>query len=355
MSAAAFTGTGTNPQVESSLQPFESSKKKLAEILALPSSMNPEQVTLLFNKAIKPQPDDCTCFTKVGNLSKRCVVLPVTRGLVITVLILGWATSLVSNIVTMIIDNSSQCKITRPAMILSIAAVIAAGIAAGIYGAYDNVKKDVDDEKRDKELIQKFMLALEEHQTKAKALSAAEAKIQEDHLKNETQHCLKCYDQLPDKFKEKIPPRDLWILGLLKELPQVHPLRAKFKRMISSAEAKTRADEMEKPFLMEKKVNLARPPNVKGAEPMIPSGETAAFEKLAMPGYQESNFYEEGYNPYYFYKDLIEVEMFIGAPVTYIEADGKIVDRHCQIKSAGEVIQKCIETTPPPKLDSGDV
>ena len=50
------------------------------------------------------------------------------------------------------------------------------------------------------------------------------------------------------------------ILGLLKELPLDHPMRAKLKRMIGSAEGKFKADSMEKTALMEKRLHFVKPP-----------------------------------------------------------------------------------------------
>ena len=130
MSAVASTGIGQNIE-RASFQINQNSKLKMAEMLALPSGMNPEQLNLLFKKAIKPdQPAECcACITKVEQLGKRCVVFPVTRGVVITIEYSGWLTSIGSNIVSLIINNNSECRSARPALILSIAAVIAVGVA----------------------------------------------------------------------------------------------------------------------------------------------------------------------------------------------------------------------------------
>ena len=69
-----------------------------------------------------------------------------------------------------------------------------------------------------------------------------------------------------------------------------------------------------------------------------------------MPGYREDDLHH-----YYFYKDLIEVEQFIGAPVTYIEADGKFADRHCKVRTREKVIQKACAHQKNPEPNIGEV
>lgn len=132
-------------------------------------------------------------------------------------------------------DKNNKRAGTQATIVLGIIALVIQGAVAALWFTHSKVKGKLADEKRDKELVERFVQALKDQKLASIETAHTVEPLPQDHLKAETQECIKHYDNLPHAIKEKIPPRDLWIIGLIKGLPPTHPLQAKLQRMLSTA------------------------------------------------------------------------------------------------------------------------
>lgn len=165
-----------------------------------------------------------------------------------------------------------------------------------VWMGYQGLKSSVDGKLHEDDLVEKFVKAVEEHTQAAKNIQPDQVEALQDKIRQ----CLQLFDKLPDNLKEELPPRDIWILGLLNALPDSHPIRPALQAMrLMSGDLKTRTKSQ-----------------CKSVSSCVSASLQEEFERI-----------------------FTMIEEIVGTPIHFLAAGDICVTRDYQIKTLEEMMQ----------------
>lgn len=213
-----------------------------------------------------------------------------------------------SSITDLVLNNDDDCE--RPVSVLAIsgASIGLLSLVTFVWITYLGLKANVEEQRHDERLIEKFLKAVEEHAQTARKCKSDQIECLHEKIKN----CLSLFDALPEEVKKNIPQRDLWILGLLNALPENHPIKQDVQNL--SAQLRPRRKTISK-----EPANLVRTTDLQ-----------KQFESL-----------------------FLKIEALIGGPINYIAVGQFCVTREYQIKKLEELVNIDIHTQSSDGFTSG--
>lgn len=201
-----------------------------------------------------------------------------------------------ATITDLVINDTNVCERSIPAIAMNGASIGLLSVVSLIWMGYQGLKTSIDEKQHEEDLVEKFVKAVEEHTQAARNIQPDQVEA----LQEKIRQCLELFDKLPDDLKEELPPRDIWILGLLNALPESHPIRPALQAMRSmSGGLKSRSKSQRK------SVSL-----------VVSASLQAEFEKI-----------------------FVMIEEIVGSPIHFLAAGDICVTRDYQIKTLEETMK----------------